>query len=113
MSPESRGNTHQNFRSSSVRAEEFERLLSRREAAKLAIVRIVFSRLRGPEDDEFLALLFDYRRQFFALIRRHIPCPTVRAFVITHAGPLIGPPAIAAGTFVEIEEPGHAHLQRV
>jgi hypothetical protein len=98
---------------SPVRAEELQRLLSRWEAAKLAIVRIMLSRLRRPEDDEFLAFLFDDRRQFFAVIRRHIPRPAMRACVVAHAGPFIGPSASAARAFVEIEKPGHASLLKI
>jgi hypothetical protein len=93
-----------------IRAEELQRFLSRRKAAKLAVIRIVFGSLGGPEDDELAAFLFNYRRQFFTLIRRHIPSPAMRAFVVAHTGPLIGPSAPAAGAFVEIEKPGHADL---
>jgi hypothetical protein len=34
----------------------------------------------------------------------------MRAFVVAHAGPFIGPSAPAAGAFVEIKKPGHACL---
>jgi hypothetical protein len=70
----------------------------------------MLSRLRRPEDDEFLAFLFDNRGQFFTLVGRHIPRPTMRACVVAHAGPFIGPSASAASAFVEIQKPGHAGL---
>jgi hypothetical protein len=73
----------------------------------------MLSRLWRPEDDEFLAFFFDYRRQFFALIGRHIPCPAMRACVVAHAGPFICPSAPAASAFVEIKKPGHASLLKI
>src|ERR1700738_5636038 len=39
-----------------------------------------------------------------------MPRPTVRAVVVAHAGPLIGPYPLAAGASVEVEKPGHASL---
>src|SRR3974390_1944727 len=36
----------------------------------------------------------------------------MRAVVVAHTGPLIGPNAFAAGASVEVEKPGHANLPR-
>src|ERR1700737_3795401 len=41
-----------------------------------------------------------------------MPRPTVRAVVVAHSGPLIGPYLPAAGASVEVEKPGHASLLR-
>jgi hypothetical protein len=37
-----------------------------------------------------------------------VPCPAMRALVVAHAGPFVGPSAPAAGAFIEVEKPGHA-----
>src|SRR3984893_14551110 len=66
--------------------------------------------LRRPEHDELLAFLFDQRRKFLAIVRRHMPRAAVRTVVVAHAGPLIGPYPPAAGASVEVEKPGHASL---
>jgi hypothetical protein len=36
----------------------------------------------------------------------------MRALIVTHAGPFIGPSALATIAFVEVEKPGHASLLR-
>ena len=64
-------------------------------------------RLRRPEHDELLAFLFDQRGEFLAPKRRHVPRAAVRASVVAHAGPFIGPFAPATIAFVEVEKPGH------
>src|ERR1700737_1088444 len=76
----------------------------------LAIVGIMLRGLRRPEHDEFRAFLFDQRRKFLAVVRRHMPRAAVRTVVVAHAGPLIGPYPPAAGASVEVEKPGHASL---
>src|SRR6476660_1583964 len=34
----------------------------------------------------------------------------MRAFIVAHARPFVGPSALAARAFVEVEKPGHANL---
>jgi hypothetical protein len=46
---------------SPVSRQKLQRLLARRETAKLAIVGIMLGRLGRPEHHEFLAVLFDQR----------------------------------------------------
>ncbi len=70
---------------SSVRGEKFQRLLARREAAKLAVVGFVLRGFGRPEHDELLAFLFDQRGEFLALEWRHVPRAAMRASVVAHA----------------------------
>jgi hypothetical protein len=94
-----------------VDRQEFDRLLARRKPAKLAIVRLMLGGVRRPEHHKLLAVLLDQRGERFAVERRHMPRAAMRAIVITCRRPLIGPDALAARAFVEVEEPGHAsHL---
>ena len=60
--------------------------------------------------DELAAVLLDKLSQVLAVEGRHIPRAAMRTFVVAHAGPLVGPFALAAGASVEIQEPGHASL---
>src|SRR5450631_3175737 len=76
---------------SPVSGKKFQRLLARREAAEFTIVGIVLRRLRRPEHDEFLAVLCNQRGQRLAVVGRHVPRPAMRAVVVAHARPLIGP----------------------
>ena len=59
------------------------------------------------EDDEFLALSCDKLGQVFAVKRRHVPETAMRAFIVTHAGPFIGPYLLAIFTSVDVQEPSH------
>jgi hypothetical protein len=95
-----------------VSRQKLQRLLARREATKLAVVRFVLSGFGRPQNDELPAFLFDQRGEFLALKRRHVPRAAMRASVIAHAGPFIGPSAPATIAFVEVEKPGHASLLR-
>src|SRR5882762_671582 len=67
-------------------------------------------RFRRPEHDEFFAFLFDDRREFFALVGCHVSRAAMRAFIVAHTRPLVGPTTSATRALVEIEKPGHAIL---
>jgi hypothetical protein len=90
-----------------VRGKKLDRLRPRRKPAKLAIVRIMLGGVRRPVHDELLAVLFDQRGEPLAVERRHMPRAAMRAIVVAGRRPLIGPDALAARAFVEVEKPGH------
>jgi hypothetical protein len=96
--------------SSSVDRQKLQRLFAGRKAPEFAVVGIVLGRLRRPKHHELTAFLLDQGGQFFTRVRCHVARAAMRAFVVAHAGPFIGPSAPASITFVEIEEPGHASL---
>jgi hypothetical protein len=93
--------------SSSVGGQELQRLFAGRKAPEFAVVGIVLCRLRRPEHHELAAFFLDQGGQFFTFVQCHVARTAMRAFVVAHAGPFIGPPAFAVITFVEIEKPCH------
>ncbi len=66
--------------------------------------------VRRTNSDKLFAILLDELSQVLAVKGRHMPRAAVRAVVVTRAGPLIEPYALAAGASVEIQKPGHAGL---
>jgi hypothetical protein len=73
------------------RSQKFLRFLERRKTAKLAVVGIVFGCVRRPERDKFVAVLLNNFCQVLTVEGRHMPRPAVRAIIVAHAGPLVGP----------------------
>jgi hypothetical protein len=94
------------------RSQKFLSLLTRRKTANFAIVGIVLGCVRRTNGNKLFAVLLDEFGQVLAIKWRHIPCAAMRAFIVAHAGPLIGPYLSAAGTSVEIQKPRHPSLLR-
>lgn len=69
--------------------------------------------IRRPVHDKLIAVLFDQRGKPLAVERRHMPRAAMRAIVVARRRPLIGPDALAARAFVEVEKPGHANRLRI
>ena len=66
--------------------------------------------VRRTKHDEFPAIGFDKNRQIVTFDRRSVTSTTMRAVVVTHARPGIGPVPIAAIAGVVIEKLGHTGL---
>lgn len=83
------------------------------EACNLFISRRVFGRVRRPKNDKDIVLAHDDSREVFAVVVwRHVACAAVRAVVVTHAGPFIGPCFAAARAGVVVCEPSHRMASR-
>src|SRR5258707_11753535 len=93
-----------------VSGQKLERLFARGKTAHLAIVGIVFGCIGRAHSDKLVAILFNELSQTLTVEGRHMPCAAMRAIVVAHAGPLIGPYPPAACASVEIQKPGHAGL---
>jgi hypothetical protein len=91
------------------RSQKYLGLFACRKASNFAIVGLVLGRIGRADCDELVANLLDKLCQIFALERRHVPYAAMRAFVVAHAGPLVGPYPVAAGASVDIEKPGHTY----
>src|SRR6516165_10011026 len=78
-----------------IRSEKFFGSCSCRETTKLFIVGIVLRRVRGAQHDEVCTILLDEFGQVVTFMGRHIPCPTMWALIVAHAGPFVGPPTAA------------------
>src|SRR5580698_6249633 len=94
------------------RRQKFLSLSVRLEAAQFAIARFVFCRARRVDSDELIAFLCDKVRQIFTVEWRHVSRPAMRALVVAHAGPFVGPDTFASSASIEVKKPSHAKLLR-
>jgi hypothetical protein len=98
-----------------TRLERSEKLFgfgAGRETAEFFIVRIVLRCIGRTHDDKVPAISLNKFGHVFAVAGRHMPRATMRAVVVAHAGPFVGPYPLAAGASVDVEKPGHGGLQR-
>jgi hypothetical protein len=70
----------------------------------------VFRCLWRAENDKFSTFLLDQFGEVFASVRRHVPCATVLAFVVTHAGPIVSPSASAFVALIKVKKPRHEEV---
>ena len=63
--------------------------------------------------NKLLPILLDKLSDVLAVEGRHVPRAAMRAVIVAHAGPLIGPYPLAAGASVEIQKPSHANRPKI
>lgn len=72
----------------------------------------MLSRVGRSEHDKLAAIFANDFGKVITVIRRHVPSAAVRAIVIAHARPFIGPLAAAPCAFVVIAIPSHLNTRR-
>ena len=93
-----------------IRSQELLGLRARHEAAQLLIGRVVLRRIGRTKRYELFSFLANKLCHVLAMAGRHVSRSAVRAIVVRHARPFVGPISIALGTPIVVQEPGHRVL---
>jgi hypothetical protein len=94
------------------RSQECLRLFTRREAAYLDVVRVVFRGAWRTKCDKVATIPLNNFSQIVTMNGGRVSSTAMRAVVITHAGPGVRPILATTIAGVMVEKPGHANPLR-